>query len=288
MDVCLKASQVAAVAGLHKYRNVDFELLELWHACDRLGCEAGMDAVLRDAGEQAAAVADHERVVRAVADVGARTDAATAAAELQSVLAERVPDDIREAVASEVYKARGTEAEQRGLDRIQEDIGSPVLHRNDKLYRKDVVLDASGEGLSVRIIGKVDGIDVKTGDLVEVKHRQRCFFEPLPAYDVVQAQVYLWLTGAPRCRFVQVLDGERRTELLEPDPGFLARTVWPGVAGTLRRLRALTGGEAGAAAALREAVRAADPRRLREWGRGVLRERRARAERRSAASAGRR
>jgi hypothetical protein len=286
MDVvCLKASQVAAVAGLHKYRNVDFELLELWHACDRLGCEAGMDAVLRDAEGQAAAEADHARVVRAVAEVAARTDAATAAAELQSVLAERVPDDIREAVASEVYKARGTEAEQRGLDRIQADIGSPVLQRNEKLYRKDVVLD---EDMSAVIIGRVDGIDVKTGDLVEVKHRQRCFFEPLPAYDVVQAQVYLWLTGAPRCRFVQVLDGERRTDLLEPDPGFLAGTVWPGVAGTLRRLRALTGGDAAAAAALREAARAADPRRLREWGRGVLRERRARAGRRSAASAGRR
>lgn len=263
----------------------------MWHASDRLGCERGVASIIAE-GEQAHEEAEetHARILRAAADVATVTEGRDAAA-LQSALEERVAPDIREHVASEVYKKRGIDGERPSLDRIQEDTGSRVECRNDRLYRKDIDV----MGLPVRIVGKVDGIDADTGDLVEVKHRQRCFFEPLPTYDVVQAQVYMWLTGAQRCRFVQVLDGERRTEILDKDDAFLNDTVWPGVGAAMARLQRLLEADPAETGGLLEGLRATtEPRRLQDWTRGVIKARlrstaaRARCAPRCAASGGRR
>lgn len=284
--VFVKASQVAALAGLHKYRDVNLEILELWHASDPLGCEEGMATLLAESERtREASEEEHARILRTAKEVAEVTQGRDSAA-LQSALETRVAPDIREHVASEVYKKRGTEGEKPSLDRIQEETGRRVGCRNDRLYRKDL---ESIDALRVRIVGKVDGIDMDTGDLVEVKHRQRCFFEPLPTYDLVQAQVYMWLVGAQRCQFVQVLDGERRTQVLEKDDAYLHDTVWPGVGVAMARLRRLVDADPSEMTRVLEGVRVTpEPRRLQDWTRGVLKARRARCERRCAASGDRR
>ena len=123
-----------------------------------------------------------------------------------------------------------------------------MILRNDELFRKDAVLPS---GRRVTILGRIDG---KLDDeIVEVKNRMRHFFDRVPLYERIQVQLYLWLTDAATCKFVQCLDGEQREETLRPDPAFLRDTVFPEVDSSLDVLeRVMRGDEEEQAALLTE------------------------------------
>lgn len=214
----LFASKVAAFAGLHKHVDFQQAVLDQWYFQDPAGCSAAC----RQHGARPAPE-DPDRV----REYGLRLQEAVVAvdsAAMHAVL-DAIPDaEVRDAVRHEASMARGTRDEASALDAIERLQGINVVGRNDTLFKKEALLPS---GRRVKVMGRIDG---RTGgEIVEVKNRMRKFFDVIPLYERVQVQLYLWMTGAETCKFVQCLDGQVRCEVIPRDPRFLDAVVWPEV-----------------------------------------------------------
>ena len=236
--IIVYASKVAAFAGLHPYADSKQAMLDQWYAWDRKGCTEAIlnfasvraaDFVLDDPAEKKVFVAAYERGM-----------AASNAEALEQVI-QAIPDPrIRDTVRSEVNKDRGTRDESMALDEVEKRHDTRITERNAQLFSKTIAIL---EDTSVRIVGRVDGWRKDFGEVVEVKNRMRRFFDRVPLYERVQVQVYMWLTGARVCRFVQRFNGEVREETIDADPTFLETTLWPSLKDAVSHLSLLASGD---------------------------------------------
>lgn len=116
---------------------------------------------------------------------------------------------IRKDIQSSAFTQRGTRAETAATDAYSAVKKQKVTGRNDKFYRKQL-------SVGVALGGRVDGL---TEDrVVEVKCRQRRFFDTLPSYEKVQLYAYMFLTDMHTCDLVQQLNGETRIDTYEFEP----------------------------------------------------------------------
>lgn len=75
-------------------------------------------------------------------------------------------------IKSHVNKARGLQHEPAALQAVEEQTGMAVTERNSQLYEHDILLQGrSGEAVTVRLRGRVDGWLDGEGAIVEVKNR---------------------------------------------------------------------------------------------------------------------
>lgn len=98
-------------------------------------------------------------------------------------------------VQKAVFTARGTSMESSTFDRVNAQQVKPFHSRPGKLYRHDA-------GAFV-IVGRLDGFNDETRELLEIKNRQRRLFRNVPLYEKIQVQCYLLMTGATKCKFVE-------------------------------------------------------------------------------------
>ena len=115
----------------------------------------------------------------------------------------------RKDIQSSVFTQRGARSETAATDAYSSLKRQKVSGRNDAFYRK-----ALGSGVALG--GRIDGL---TEDrLVEIKCRQRRFFDTLPSYERVQLYAYMFLTDVHTCDLVQQLNGETRISTYEFEP----------------------------------------------------------------------
>jgi hypothetical protein len=79
---------------------------------------------------------------------------------------------VAHSINSHVNKARGLQHEPAALQAVEKQTGRAVTERNSQLYEHDILLQGrSGEVVTVRLRGRVDGWLEGEGAIVEVKNR---------------------------------------------------------------------------------------------------------------------
>lgn len=74
---------------------------------------------------------------------------------------------------------------------------------------------------NVMLCGRIDGRLKDSPDvIVEIKNRRNRLFGRVPEYEMVQVQVYMALTGAQQCRFIEQYNEATKTYLLDWDPDY--------------------------------------------------------------------
>ena len=99
---------------------------------------------------------------------------------------------------------------------------SKVTHNNAHLLRKHlgttsfVPQGKLAQDIQVVLVGKIDGFC--DGKLVEVKNRQKRFFDSIPTYEKVQLLAYMFLTDTLEADHVECLDQQVKTRKVEFEP----------------------------------------------------------------------
>jgi hypothetical protein len=233
MPLVLYASEIAACAGMHKYR-------QPW--------EAAISIFRRnkphDYEELAAGVVDGEAkdILQRVdpVDISCRLQDYGVTDEVESAVAcgqedlERAIDRIREkgSVAAGspldkqlqqyVFVRRGVEGEKEAVDAFSASEGVAVGDRNLKFHKK--TFDCSPGKGRITIGGRIDGF-TDDGRLIEVKTRQRKFFDHIPLYEKVQMLAYMKLVSVERCELVQRYGKETRSMVMELDDSLWERVL---------------------------------------------------------------
>lgn len=233
--ITVYASRIAALAGLHPYVPKDQALLDQWYSSDRVRCA---DAISKLSPVSIEDVTLSEEEAIAFDRFHAQAMAVTDPQAFTQVINAAPVGAVRDAVRSEASKDRGARDEGDALDAVAQRLGSPITERNTVMYSK--TLDSPA---GIRIIGRVDGWRRAADEVVEVKNRMTRFFDVIPTYEKVQAQTYMWLSGAKTLRFVQCLHGDIRDEVLDFDPTFLTHKVWPALEIAVQDLRRLLDGD---------------------------------------------
>jgi hypothetical protein len=157
-------------------------------------------------------------------------------AEVQR-MAPDLPKPVQQRIAQEVQRSvrtsYGTAQEMPTIQVIERQDKVQVKENNSRFYKRKVEGVLSPHSMKpVSVGGRVDGF--KDGSLVEIKNRVRRLYDPLPLYDVVQFQCYLYVLDLPHGELIQRIkyskecdDSARSTIQIERDEAFWTEEVVP-------------------------------------------------------------
>lgn len=215
----LFASDVAAAAGLNRYKTAD-EILAKIGAVGFAApptvystmSAAAVRALCAEAGVSPQAPDAAKKAVHKLAAPAVRANSLGDALKLERAVAEQVvlavraaggetgatETEIADEVRGVVNRGRGTRLERRNTDLYEKTSGQAVRRRNACVHT--LVLKMGNSLPDVRVRGKVDGVqtDPVTGakTLVETKTRRNRLFNQIPVYEKVQMEVYMRMIGA--------------------------------------------------------------------------------------------
>lgn len=115
--------------------------------------------------------------------------------------------DIVKSIESKMNCGFGTNQEKSAIKKYETEHNTLIGKRNDKLYKKKIT---SIDSYSIIVGGKVDGIK-EDGTVIEVKNRMHKFFTPLPKYDIIQLQTYLYILNSSKGELVEQLKSNKNS-----------------------------------------------------------------------------
>ena len=226
--IYLDASDVAAASGQHRFKQLEAVLAKVYRKT-RATAAASLDdaalgslaavavaAVVTSAQGVRAAIAEERPekrarlVAQAVEEAAAGAASNLTAAEEAPMLAARVAAEMLSAVQT----ARGVRDEAAGIAAV------PGCVPGDGRIRYRVLRTPSR--LQFKVGARIDGRCSATGQMLEVKTRQRGLFSTIPKYELIQVLTYLFVFDEQTCLFRQRYPGERAegassTAALAPD-----------------------------------------------------------------------
>lgn len=191
MTIVLYASKLAACAGLHPYVHQQ-ELLDEMRSDHVHPTEVAMREI------DALPTATREALRNALdASYSNAEEVVDACREATSLL---TPSSAL-AVQSVLYTRHGTEQEDVVRRSEQHSTGCKIRtsHAFCKTSQPVCVL---ASGARVFVGGKHDGVDADTGDIIEIKTRQRRFLG-VPLYERIQLLAYMEMHGVRRGRLIE-------------------------------------------------------------------------------------
>lgn len=216
--VIIKASDVAACIGRHRYKPRDEVLNDMWK---KYWPETFTGQTKTDRAEKAlGASVEARQVLQNALDIRTKDstqvqkvfDEAQAKVNLDSKLSAAQKAEIIEHVRSQVYTTHGTRNEDRTADAVTETEGARLV-RDETFWSWDVcVID----GIKFVISGRIDRIEERPDGsrvLVEIKNRTNRLFRSVPEYEHIQIQVYLHMLGLVHARLVE----QYNTQVLSHD-----------------------------------------------------------------------
>eukprot|EP00457_Paulinella_chromatophora_P008101 gb/GEZN01008128.1/.p1 GENE.gb/GEZN01008128.1/~~gb/GEZN01008128.1/.p1 ORF type:complete len:355 (-),score=45.12 gb/GEZN01008128.1/:399-1376(-) len=127
---------------------------------------------------------------------------------------EATPKDkaiIEQHIFSSVSAAYGAKQERSTIDLIEEEKGAPVMMNNQKFHARR--LRAATNSQYYFVGGRIDGYC--NGRLIEIKNRLRIFRDPLPSYDLVQFQTYLFILAITEGLMIERLKKDNTSQVRE-------------------------------------------------------------------------
>lgn len=230
--VVLKASNVAAMVGRHRYKPRSEVLDELMkkYAPDKF-----MGKTKEDKAEEALAVSSiAKEVLKSALNIKAQNS--TQVQQVFNEARERINFDSKlnneqkaeviEHIRSKVYTTHGTRSEDKTSDKVQVDEGVHLV-RDDSFYQIEVC--RLGDTRYV-IVGKIDRIEERPDGsrvLVEIKNRANRLFNSVPEYEFIQIQVYLQMLGLVHARLVEQYNNQVKSHEVNRDEETWVNEILP-------------------------------------------------------------
>jgi len=230
--VVLKASNVAAMVGRHRYKPRSEVLDELMkkYAPDKF-----MGKTKEDKAEEALAVSSiAKEVLKSALNIKAQNS--TQVQQVFNEARERINFDSKlnneqkaeviEHIRSKVYTTHGTRSEDKTSDKVQVDEGVHLV-RDDSFYQIEVC--RLGDTRYV-IVGKIDRIEERPDGsrvLVEIKNRTNRLFNSVPEYEFIQIQVYLQMLGLVHARLVEQYNNQVKSHEVNRDEETWVNEILP-------------------------------------------------------------
>lgn len=230
--VVLKASNVAAMVGRHRYkpRSEVFDELMKKYAPEKF-----MGKTKEDKAEEALAVSSiAKEVLKSALNIKAQNSTqvqqvfneARDRINFDSKLNNEQKAEVIEHLRSKVYTTHGTRSEDKTSDKVQIDEGVQLV-RDDSFYQIEVC--RLGDTRYV-IVGKIDRIEERPDGskvLVEIKNRTNRLFNSVPEYEFIQIQVYLQMLGLVHARLVEQYNNQVKSHEVNRDEETWVNEILP-------------------------------------------------------------
>jgi len=230
--VVLKASNVAAMVGRHRYkpRSEVFDELMKKYAPEKF-----MGKTKEDKAEEALAVSSiAKEVLKSALNIKAQNSTqvqqvfneARDRINFDSKLNNEHKAEVIEHLRSKVYTTHGTRSEDKTSDKVQIDEGVQLV-RDDSFYQIEVC--RLGDTRYV-IVGKIDRIEERPDGskvLVEIKNRTNRLFNSVPEYEFIQIQVYLQMLGLVHARLVEQYNNQVKSHEVNRDEETWVNEILP-------------------------------------------------------------
>jgi len=232
MRVVIKASEVAAICGLNRYKPRKEVFDEAWK---KYSPETFTGRTKNDRAEEAlGASVEAQKVLSAAVNIKAKdsTDVQTIFEDaknkvnLDTKLSVEQKAEVIEHLRSKVYTSHGTRTEDKTSDKVQVDEGVHLV-RDDSFYQIEVC--RLGDTRYV-IVGKIDRIEERPDGsrvLVEIKNRTNRLFNSVPEYEFIQIQVYLQMLGLVHARLVEQYNNQVKSHEVNRDEETWVNEILP-------------------------------------------------------------
>ena len=185
-------------------RLIDAQLQSVWNGAE---CESVTQSVLAttSAAEVRGLIRDDME-----GDVKARLRESAQLLDARATLQKKVKSDVQCVFGTcreDASRAQMVASREQSVAEVTKDNKFHVMWM-------EYPLTASGTKWGVG--GRVDGVDDQ-GRVVEIKNRTRRFFPTIPEYEMVQVQTYMALLNKDETVFVQQLNGQQRSTVIQRD-----------------------------------------------------------------------
>ena len=157
---------------------------------------------------------------------------------------DKIRVDVKDYAKSAILKEYGIVAESRAVNDYREQ-RKIKIKTDSKFYMLDLGPKTDVYERNISLGGRVDGF--ADGKLVEIKNRTRKFFNPLPAYDIIQFQCYLHVLNLSEGELVQrlknVKDPALQSELITRDDEQFNNRILPALQKTANTIEYLINNE---------------------------------------------
>lgn len=230
--VVLKASDVAAIIGMNRYKSRTEIRDDLWK---KYKPETFKGLTRRDKEQQALRASPvAQEVLARVSNITAR-DSSDVQSIMTSVnesiahdanLTTEQKSEVLDHIRSRVYTSHGTRSEDKTSDKVEAEEGARLV-RDNSFYNLDVC--ELGDFKFV-IVGKIDRIEERPDGsrvLVEIKNRTNRLFKQVVEYEMVQVQVYLQMMGLTKARLVEQYNSQVLSHDITRDEEMWSNTIVP-------------------------------------------------------------
>jgi hypothetical protein len=206
--VVLKASNVAAMIGRHRYKPRSEVFDELWK---KYAPAKFTGKTKSDKAEEALSVSrDAHDIYEKIKNVKTETSdqvqaifkEASAKINFDPKLNNVQKAEVIEHMRSQIYTSHGTRSEDRTSDKVESEEGVRLV-RDENFYQFEI---CTIDDTRYVVMGKIDRIEEKPDGskiLVEIKNRTNRLFNSVPEYEFIQIQVYLQMLGLIHARLVE-------------------------------------------------------------------------------------
>ncbi|CCI44041.1 unnamed protein product [Albugo candida] len=205
-------SQIEQLQQSHQLEKWQTKEEKVFTKIDQLGMTKSVTALISEASKAA--------TVPEVAKVSAK---------IPAVIPKHVPSiarqEIERTIVSEMHKEFGTRQESVAIEHFEQDRGVQVKDRNLAFHRKQL---STIEQYKIYLGGRIDGRN--DGKVVEVKNRLRKFVSPIPIYDIIQLQTYLYILSSKEGELVEYMKQDRaksRQTQIDWDPAMWSNDIEP-------------------------------------------------------------
>lgn len=205
-------SQIEQLQQSHQLEKWQTKEQKVFTKIDQLGMTSSVTALISEASKAA--------TVPEVAKVSAK---------IPAVIPKHVPSiarqEIERTIVSEMHKEFGTRQESVAIEHFEQDRGVQVKDRNLAFHRKQL---STLEQYKIYLGGRIDGRN--DGKVVEVKNRLRKFVSPIPIYDIIQLQTYLYILSSKEGELVEYMKQDRaksRQTQIDWDPAMWSNDIEP-------------------------------------------------------------
>lgn len=205
-------SQIEQLQQSHQLEKWQTKEQKVFTKIDQLGMTSSVTALISEASKAA--------TVPEVAKVSAK---------IPAVIPKHVPSiarqEIERTIVSEMHKEFGTRQESIAIEHFEQDRGVQVKDRNLAFHRKQL---STIERYKIYLGGRIDGRN--DGKVVEVKNRLRKFVSPIPIYDIIQLQTYLYILSSKEGELVEYMKQDRaksRQTQIDWDPAMWSNDIEP-------------------------------------------------------------
>jgi hypothetical protein len=230
MRIIIKASDVAAVLGLNKFKPTNEVFDDLWkkYSPENFNSKTKLDeakeSLAKSASAQAVLAAAVSHHAKDSDEAHLKFEEAKVKINSDPKLNRQDKEKVIEHLKSKVYTSHGTRKEDETAVRTGLD-----LKRDNNFYTFHIMDLGDKEYV---VVGKIDRIEEQPDGsqiLVEIKNRTKGLFRRVYDSERVQVQMYLEMLDLQKAKLIEQFNSEINTMEIERDEEYFHEVIHPGL-----------------------------------------------------------